>query len=67
MHVQLWIVLIELGIGMMELGIDLRIKNARRIVLAHVSGLDIIFRCVLVWLDAAATFIILLNFLKELF
>ena len=39
MHVQLWIVLIELGIGLTELGIDLRIKNARCTVLASVSGL----------------------------
>ena len=30
---------IELGVGLIELGIDLRINNARRTVLAHVSGL----------------------------
>ena len=30
---------IELGIGLMQLGIDLRISNARRTVLARVSGL----------------------------
>ena len=30
---------IELGIGLIELGIDLRISNARRTVLARVSGL----------------------------
>ena len=30
---------IELGIGLIELGIDLRINNARRTVLARVSGL----------------------------
>ena len=32
---------IELGIGLIELGIDLRISNARRTVLARVSGLVI--------------------------
>ena len=31
--------LIELGIGLMALGISLRINNARRTVVAHVSGL----------------------------
>ena len=35
---------IELGIGLIELGIDLRINNARRTVLARVSGL--VFACV---------------------
>ena len=30
---------IELGVGLIELGIDLRINNARRTVLARVSGL----------------------------
>ena len=30
---------IELGIGLIELGIDLRINNARRTILARVSGL----------------------------
>ena len=30
---------IELGVGLIELGIDLRIDNARRTVLARVSGL----------------------------
>ena len=30
---------IELGIGLIELGIDLRINNARRTVLARVSDL----------------------------
>ena len=31
--------LLELGIGLIELGIDVRISNARRTVLARVSGL----------------------------
>ena len=34
---------IELGIGLIELGIGLRINNARRTVLARVSGLVFLF------------------------
>ena len=34
--------LMELGIGLMELGIGQGIKNARRTVLARVSGLVIV-------------------------
>ena len=37
--IELGIGLIELGIGLMELGIGLRNNNARRTVLARVSGL----------------------------
>ena len=37
--IELRIDLIELGIGLMELGIGLRNNNARRTVLARVSGL----------------------------
>ena len=39
--IELGIGLIELGIGLMELEIGLRIINARRTVLARVSGLVI--------------------------
>ena len=38
-RIELRIGLIELGIGLMELRIGLRINNARRTVLARVSGL----------------------------
>ena len=37
--IELGIGLIELGIGLMELGKGLKINNARRTVLARVSGL----------------------------
>ena len=37
--IELEIGLIELGIGLMELGIGLRNYNARRTVMARVSGL----------------------------
>ena len=39
---ELGIGLIELGIGLMELGIGLRNNNARRTVLARVSGLVLV-------------------------
>ena len=37
--IELGIGLIELGIGLIELGNGLRINNARRTILARVSGL----------------------------
>ena len=37
--IELGIGYIELGIGLMELGVGLRFDNARRTVLARVSGL----------------------------